>query len=217
MSKHFTTIGLFSVLCLALVMTACGGTARIEEKSTDAVIVTRPSRIVIENFNGTIDVSIGAADKVSVEVTKFAELGPREGLKDIEFGISQDRETITLKASWPEGKSNPGGTGVDLKVSIPAGSPVQAVVGNGKIIYHGALGQGDYAFEVGNGSIELQLPAETEFDVNATVGNGRIASEFPLSHGTPDSRVIRGTVGSSPDASITATTGNGRIDIRRGD
>jgi len=43
MSKHFSAVTLFSVLCLAVVMTACSGTARIEEKSNEAVIVTRPS------------------------------------------------------------------------------------------------------------------------------------------------------------------------------
>jgi hypothetical protein len=216
MSKQFSVIGLISVLCLAVVMTACGGTARVEEKSTESVIVTRPSRVVIENFNGTIDVSIGAADKVSAEVTKFTEPGTRDSLRDIEFGISQDSQTITVKAGWPQDKSGQGNTGVDLKVSIPAGSPLQAVIGNGNITYHGALGRGNYDFEVGNGKIELTLPADTEFDVNATVGNGDITSEFPLSKGTPDSRVIKGTVGSNPDALITATTGNGRIDIRRG-
>jgi hypothetical protein len=216
MSKHFNVVGLFSVLCLAVVMTACGGTARVEEKSTEAVNVVHPSRVVIENFNGTIDVVIGADDKVTAEVTKFTESGTRASLQDIEFGISQDSQTVILKASWPADKSGPGNTGVGLKVSIPAGSPVEAVIGNGKITYHGPLGEGDYDFEVGNGSIELTLPAESQFAVNATVGNGNITNEFSLSTGTPDSRVARGTVGSNPDASITATTGNGRIDILRG-
>ena len=76
MSKHFSAVRLFSVLCLAVVMTACGGTARIEEKSNEAVIVTRPSRVVIETFNGNIEVVTGADDKVAVEVTKFTGFGP---------------------------------------------------------------------------------------------------------------------------------------------
>ena len=75
MSKQFSVIGLISVLCLAAVMTACGGTARIEEKSNEAVIVTRPSRVVIETFNGNIEVVTGADDKVAVEVTKFTGAG----------------------------------------------------------------------------------------------------------------------------------------------
>jgi len=61
----------------------------------------------------------------------------------------------------------------------------------------------------------LTLPAEAQFAVNATVGNGSITSEFSLDSGTSDSRVVRGNVGSNPNASITATTGNGRIDILR--
>ncbi len=217
MSKYTRVIGLISVLCLVVVMTACSGTARVEEKSTESVILTRPSRVVIVNFNGNIDVAIGGSDKVSAEVTKFTESSQRDVLKDIEFAISQDNQAVTLKASWPADKPGPGDIGVDLKVSIPPGSPVQAMIGNGKITYHGALGDGSYSFEVGNGPIELKLPAESQFAVNATVGNGHITSEFPLSSGTPDSRAIRGKVGNNPSASITATTGNGRIDLLRGD
>ncbi len=216
MSKHFKAVGLFSLLCLAIVMTACDGTVRVEQKSTEAVSVTGPSRVVVETFNGNIDVVIGADDKVSVEVTRFADPGLRDALKDIDFSISQDAQAVTLKARWPDGtKTNPGSTGVDLKVSIPAGSPVQAVAGNGKITYRGGLGQGDYGFRTGNGPIVLTLPAEAQFAVNATVGNGRITSEFPLSTGTSDSRVVRGQVGNHPEASIIATTGNGRIEVRR--
>ena len=154
MSKHIKVIGLFSIMCLAVVMTACGGTARIEEKSNEAVIVTRPSRVVVETFNGNIEVVTGADDKVAVEVTKFTDTGSRDVLDNIEFGISQDAETVTVKARWPDQvKTSPGNTGVDLKVSIPAGSPVQAVVGNGNITYRGTPGAGDYGFTVGNGQI----------------------------------------------------------------
>jgi DUF4097 and DUF4098 domain-containing protein YvlB len=216
MSKYFKVVGLFSIVCLAVVMTACGGPARVEEKSNEAVIVTRPSRVVVETFNGNIEVVIGAADKVAVEVNKFTDPDLRDILKDIEFSISQDAQTVTVKARWPDAiKTSPGNTGVDLKVSIPAGSPVQAVVGNGKIIYHGALGSGDYAFETGNGSIELQLPAEAQFSINARVGNGRITSEFPLGNTSAEAHVVNGRVGGNPQASITAVTGNGRIEVKR--
>ncbi len=217
MSKHFKAIRLFSLLCLAIVMTACDGTARVEEKSTDAVSVTRPSRIVVETFNGNIEVAIGADDKVSVEVTKFTDPGLRDALQDIEFSVSQDAQTVTLKARWRDGaKTNPGDTGVDLKVSIPAGSPVQAVVGNGKITYRGALGQGDYGFRTGNGPIVLTLPAESQFNLDARVGNGRITTEFPVADATDEARVVKGSVGSDPRAIITAVTGNGRIEVKRG-
>ena len=216
MSKHIKIIGLFSIMCLAVVMTACGGTARIEEKSNEAVIVTRPSRVVVETFNGNIEVVTGTADKVAVEVTKFTEPGLRDVLKDIEFSISQDAQTVTVKARWPDQvKTSPGNTGVDLKVSIPVGSPVQAVVGNGKITYRGALGNGDYAFETGNGPIELQLPAEAQFNFNGRVGNGRITSEFPLGNTSAEAHVVKGSIGSDPQAIITAVTGNGRIEVKR--
>ena len=236
MSKHFSAVTVFCLVCLAVVMTACGGTARIEEKSNEAVIVTRPSRVVVETFNGNIEVVTGADDKVAVEVTKFTDPDLRDSLKDIEFSISQDAQTVTVKARWPDAvKTSPGNTGVDLKVSIPAASPVQAVVGNGNIVYHSAPGEGDYGFTVGNGqilyaaaleqgkydfgvgngSIELQLPAEAQFSVEARVGNGDIANDYPVTDIASDERVLKGSVGSNPQAVITAVTGNGSINVLR--
>ena len=56
MSKHFSVATVFCLVCLAVVMTACGGTARIEEKSHEAVNVNHPSRVAIETFNGNVTV-----------------------------------------------------------------------------------------------------------------------------------------------------------------
>jgi len=217
-------------------MTACGGTARIEEKSNEAVIVTRPSRVNIETFNGHIEVVTGAADKVAVEVTKYIGAGQGDALKYIQFSISQDATTVTVKAQWPaDAPTNLNLTGTDLKVSVPAGSPVQAVVGNGDITYRSTLGEGNYAFEVGNGdivyeatlgqgkyvfgvgngSIGLQLPGAAQFSIDARVGNGRIVNEYPVTDTVSDERALRGTVGSHPQAAITATVGNGDIKVQR--
>jgi hypothetical protein len=236
MSKHFKTIGLFSVMCLAVVMTACNGLNRVEEQSTESVIVTRPSRVSIETFNGNIEVVSGADDKVTVEVTKFTNAGELDVLKDIEFSISQDAQTISVKAQWPpDAPTNLNLTGADLKVSVPAGSPVQAVVGNGNITYRGTPGEGDYGFKVGNGniiydaalgqgkcdfgvgngSIELQLPVNAQFNIDATVGNGNIINEYPVTDIASDERVLKGTVGTNPQAAITASVGNGSVKVGR--
>jgi hypothetical protein len=236
MSKHFSAVTLFSIVCLAVVMTACGGTARIEEKSNEAVIVTRPSNVVIETFNGNIEVVTGADDKVAVEVTKYVGAGQGDALKTIQFSISQDAQIVTVKAQWPaEAPTNLNLVGTDLKVSVPAGFPVRATIGNGNITYRGTPGEGDYGFKVGNGdivyqaavgqgkldlgvgngSIGLQLPAEAQFSIDARVGNGRIANDYPVTDTAADERVLKGIVGSDPQTSIIATVGNGDINVRR--
>ncbi len=236
MSKHFSAVTVFCLVCLAVVMTACGGAARIEEKSNEAVIVTRPSRVVIETFNGNIEVVTGADDKVAVEVTKYIGAGQGAALKYIQFSISQDAETVTVKAQWPaDAPTNLNLTGTDLKVSVPAGFPVQAVVGNGSITYRATPGAGDYGFEagngdvvyeanvgsgkyvfgVGNGSIGLRLPAEAQFSIDARVGNGRIVNEYPVTDTAPDEHALQGSVGGQPQTTITAAVGNGDINVRR--
>ncbi len=236
MSKHFSAVTVFCVVCLAVVMTACGGTARVEEKSNEAVNVNHPSRVSIETFNGNIEVVTGADDKVAVEVTKFTGVGQGDALKHIRFNISQDAQTVTIKAQWPaDAPTNLNSTGTDLKVSVPAGSPVQAVVGNGNITYRGTPGKGDYGFKVGNGdviykaalgqgkidlgvgngAIELQLPAESQFSIDASVGNGHIVNDYPVTDTAADERALKGSVGSNPQATITATSGNGEIKVQR--
>ena len=235
MSKHFSVITVFCLVCLAVVMTACGGTARIEEKSHEAVNVNHPSRVSIETFNGNIEVITGADDRVTVEVTKYMGAGQRDALKYIQFSISQDAQTITVKALWPaDAPTNLNLTGTDLKVSVPTGSPVQAVVDNGNITYRGTAGEGDYGFKVGNGdiiyqaavgqgkidlgvgngAIGLQLPAEAQFSIDARVGNGRITNDYPVTDTAADERMLKGTVGSRPQTSIIATVGNGGIKVR---
>ena len=96
------------------------------------------------------------------------------------------------------------------------GQPLPAIgVEQIAIRFVGALGNGDYAFETGNGPIELQLPAEAQFNFDGRVGNGRITSEFPLGNTSAEAHVVKGSIGSDPQAIITAVTGNGRIEVKR--
>jgi hypothetical protein len=217
MTPKLRIVAGFIAICLSLALPACSPN-RIEEKSSEGVFVRGAPAVFIENFNGSVDVSVGAADKVQVEVTKYTQPETRDSLKQIRFAISQDSRTVNVKSQWLGGPSSPGNTGVDLKVSVPAGCVVQVVNGNGEITYHGALGSGENVFEAGNGAIELTLPVGAQFQLTAVVGNGSINSEFPFETGGEAAfNVVEGIVGSNPSVKIIATTGNGDIWLKRGD
>jgi hypothetical protein len=47
------------------------------------------------------------------------------------------------------------------------------------------------------------------------VGNGRIVNNYPITDTVSDERTLKGSVGSNPQASITAAVGNGDIKVQR--
>jgi DUF4097 and DUF4098 domain-containing protein YvlB len=87
---------------------------------------------------------------------------------------------------------------------------------NKKIIFAGALAQGDHLFRSSNGRITLTLPPSASFRVTADTSNGRVTSDFSIKQsGGSDEKNLRGTVGENPSLSIEAHTSNSNIEIRQ--
>lgn len=91
----------------------------------------------------------------------------------------------------------------------------------GKIAFSGRLpASGSVVLTTNTGDITVNLPADSQFIVDAQTGVGDIDSEFTtearesaeaegiLSH------VLRGRVGANPDVTLRLETGTGSIDIR---
>ena len=243
---------------------------RAEEKVGQIFSAGAAPEVVVETFNGAIDVVAGAGDQVAVEVTKRAS-GPsdsnaRDALSTIEVTLTQDGNTVRVTARRTPGMPR-GNAAADVKVTLPAGASLQlntgngsltargvtgraamrtgngditvrdgqgslradtgngsihlqatdasvwAKSGNGSIRFDGSLSEGDQTFDAGNGSIVIVLPADASFRVDATTGNGRATSDFPV-QGQTSSRSVRGAVGANPVASIQASTGNGSISLQ---
>jgi DUF4097 and DUF4098 domain-containing protein YvlB len=92
---------------------------------------------------------------------------------------------------------------------------VKAHTSNGAIRFKGKAIQGNYSFRTSNGSIELLLPSDTSFQLDAQTSNGGIDTDFPIQKSSEDSERtrLRGTVGQDPTVTITAHTSNGRIKV----
>ncbi|HEX2203347.1 MAG TPA: DUF4097 family beta strand repeat-containing protein [Longimicrobium sp.] len=104
-----------------------------------------------------------------------------------------------------------------VTVSTAAG-PVEASTGNGEIAVSMASvrGDGDMRFSSGNGSVTLTLPAGFGAELDASTGNGRIESDFPIrTSGRLTGQRVRGTLGDG-GRNLRISTGNGRITLRRG-
>jgi DUF4097 and DUF4098 domain-containing protein YvlB len=230
-------------------------------------------KLVIETFNGSIDISEGEGDEVVVEVTKRAGGFDREAaeanLDRVEVQIVQkDENTIHVTAKRlgrPIGncgasvvvaapkmarlqlKSSNGhivceamqggidATTSNAKIDVVEGSgaidvttsnggidieataaTVDARSSNAGVKFAGSLTGKENEFKSSNGKIELILPAESQFRLNASTSNAKIQCDFSLEKKEKSSRrKLAGTVGDKPEFSVSASTSNAGIAIRK--
>jgi len=229
-------------------------------------------QIIVETYNGQIDISPSDSNEVVVEVTKrasgFDQQEAEANLERIEVSMTQKGNVIVVSAQRIG--MHHGNSGAAIVVSAPAASLVQLKTSNGKIVceameggveahssngkleaiqtkgklklttsnggieieatdavvdartsngridFKGTLAARDQEFKTSNEKIELTLPADTQFELDASTSNSRVGCEFPLKGEHNKRRTkLKGTVGDSPAFSITATSSNGPINIRK--
>jgi RNA polymerase sigma factor (sigma-70 family) len=269
-----------------------------EEKHTKAEEIVAKSfktkgtpHLVVETFNGAIQVTAHPKGAVTVKVTKTvraaSEETAKEDLKNVDVQMSQDGDNVrivaksqgeqrlTNRAASVELQVPPntrlelktsngkvsvlapvsdatvrtsngkieikGGKGkLDLKTSngsITADSAagklelqtsngsisikstqasVTAHTSNGAIHFSGGLANGEHNFHTTNGSIDLTLPANANFRVEAHTSHGKTTSQFELKTSEGGKRNnLKGAVSDNPAATIKLKTTNGNIDIRQ--
>jgi putative adhesin len=117
-----------------------------------------------------------------------------------------------------------------------AGGPVRASSGNGRIFVStgagpvsASTGNGDIdvrmktlstssnmEFSSGSGAVRITLPPDFNGDVDASTGSGDLRTDFAIKLvGRLDPQHMRGTIGSG-GRMIRLSTGNGRLEIRKG-
>ena len=99
---------------------------------------------------------------------------------------------------------------IDVKSAVGSGSYRANNSGKIKVIYTDVTG--NLTFFNKNGSIELTLPQDLEFEFEATTKNGSVSTSFQESISI-DGRTTRGTVGNSPMVTVKAETNNGNIEV----
>jgi len=115
-----------------------------------------------------------------------------------------------------------GGTGrLDLETSngridvTAENSVVSALTSNGRINFVGSLASGESNFETSNGSIEITLPSDAAFELDADTSNGSVTCDFDITiSGTVKKDRLTGTVGENPQTTIVARSSNGSIRIQ---
>ena len=196
-------------------MAGCAA-GRAEAKRTIGVDVSGVPDIVIEHFNGNIEIVTGAANRVEAEVTAYAPAAQRNLLDQLTFDFTADRAIVRGVGAWRQTEPVTGSVGLDMKLTVPAGSNLTVVLGNGNIRYDGTPTGETLYFEAGNGQVTLILPSTQAFRIQALIANGKFESDFPLGE-----RANRGTVrvddavGAAPTLTVGATIGQGDLSIQQ--
>lgn len=167
--------------------------------------------IVVETFNGTIDISNGAVDEVVVEVNKHAsgvdQRAAAERLRDVEVSLEQQGDEIRITVSRV-GRSH-GNAGASLIIAAPEKSRLDLNSSNGYVVSEGMTGGIDA--HTSNAKIEVY---EGGGPIKAESRNGPIrieATDALVDAQTSNSRIR--FEGSLADGENKLQTSNGRIDV----
>jgi hypothetical protein len=109
--------------------------------------------------------------------------------------------------------TNNGTIDVDASEAI-----VTAETSNGNVAFTGTLSKGSHSMQTSNGSIELTLPATSQFQFAASTSNGSVTNRFPglqTKSGKSGSNRLTGLIGSGSgaDVDLILETSNGTITI----
>jgi len=163
----------------------------------------------------------GAAVTLEVPASTRLELMTSNGpiaVRDISGGVDARTSNGPVNLSGVDGA-----LAVETSngpVTVGTTGPVTLAVhtSNGGITFDGSLHPGDATFETSNGPVELRLPADAAFTIDATTSNSKATSEFEVD-GVATESELQGTVGAADPAAATKMvvhTSNGPITLTKG-
>jgi DUF4097 and DUF4098 domain-containing protein YvlB len=171
-----------SLLCsvlplMAFLLAGCGVGGlnnRFTAEETEAKSFTTgdKARVVVETFNGSVEVRTGSARTVDAKVIKRAGGGSQdaadEDLDAILVSMKQEGDTVRIKASVTDKKlwTN---RSARVELAVPPGAALELHTSNGKVKTSGPTG--NVVAETSNGDVETK---EATGPLTLTTSNGSI-------------------------------------------
>jgi RNA polymerase sigma factor (sigma-70 family) len=205
------------------------GRAKVEEVLNESYKTGKAPSVSVDVFNGAIEIVADAENAVKARVTKQVqdetEEKAKEGLKQIDVKMTQDKEVIHITARHPQNKDWHGQASASAEVHVPAGSVLDLHTSNGQVKITG--GAGKVTVHTSNGAIKVK---DNKGALHLTTSNGAIGvagatgpieletTNGPITlqaekavvkaHGTNGEIAFSGTLA---DGAHLLTTNNGRI------
>lgn len=223
-------------LALALLLSAVAAGCELPlftatETRSEVFATSDAPTIIVETFNGSIDISNGSNDEVVAEVQKhargFDEDSARANLENIEISLLQEGNEIRITARRLEHAF--GDSGAAVIIAAPRKSKVVLRSSNGYIVSEGLQGgidartsnakvevfegSGPIEADSSNGSIRIEA---TDAVVDARTSNARIRFEGTLADGDHRFKSSNGRIDvmlpKDSEFRFAASTSNGEVD-----
>lgn len=204
------------VLIIAVVIAAVGGHRFLTENRfaaeqvvQDSFDVTSPPRIIVETFNGSVEVLTTAQDRVDARVTRRAtgssEEAAEEALSEIRITMDRSGDTIHIAARRSEELWHTGNRSAAVLLEVPERTSVEVRTSNGPVDVVGLTNE--VQATTTNGQIQVN-GSRGRLKLNSSNGNlkvigGRDQVELRTSNGKIE---VKGA-----EAVVHARTSNGAI------
>ena len=175
------------------------------------IMVPKGARVRVATGNGAVSVERVSGDLVASTGNGKVYVSGTDGPVRVTTG-NGDVDVRDVKAAV---RVNTGNGRVTVGTSE---GPVEARTGNGDIVVTMSKlrASEDMTFSTGSGDVRVTLPAGYNGELDATTGNGHLSSDFDLKvQGRMDPHRVRATIGDGGPR-LRLTTGNGRLEIRKG-
>lgn len=157
--------------------------------------------VTIKRTNTTSNVK---ADAV-ITVPNKSDLQLQDGTGDITVTGIEGKMLLT------------NGTGSINATQATLTSNSQLQTGTGNVNFSGSIGNGNYQFQSNTGDVDVSLPSNANFHLNANTNVGNISSDFPdiaIQQNIVGASAT-GSVGSTPSTTIILTTNTGSIHLQK--
>ena len=204
------------VLGLVVAMTAIAGctitgTVVASEIVDEQLTVEPMPAIIVETFNGRINVVAGGDTTIDVRVTKrgsgTSQADAESDLRRVEVSVVQEPDRVTVTARRTDGATSLGNSGADVELSVPRDARLELRTSNGRI--EAANVAGPIVARTSNGGVVIRDAT----DIDAETTNGPLT--ITESSGRLDVRTSNGSLDliAVEEAIVTAETSNGAITL----
>ncbi len=183
------------------------------ERTYDYKVNGQPT-IVINEMNGNVTVTEGQSN-TDVTIQAMNENNPFGNPNDIQPNIIQDANNITANIQGS----------VDLQVTVPKGANLNLHTESGNLTFNGTIStSGTYQFQTNNGTVDLTVPSNSAFHLDASTTSGSInlnPDDFPgvIVQENSSGAKANGNVGqgsSGQSANVTIKSVSGDINLHQG-
>jgi hypothetical protein len=174
----FRKIVFLAILPIAMIaLSACDANFSINPFTAEATVTQSftpdgTARLVVEMFNGSVDVVAGSDDTVKIDVIKrgggVSQAAAEDDLNNVEVTMTQDGDTIRVVARRADRRIDIGNSGASARLRVPNGAILDLRTSNGKIITSGPVG--DVTAQTSNGPIETR-GSLGQLDLNTSNGS----------------------------------------------